>query len=92
MSDTGWIWTDPHIVGPSASGEYESVYYWNRNYHRTREAAIKAGLRNYGSDDFNVAHIIDGELVWFGWMDEPLLEDLASVAAKLGFRVGEPFE
>jgi hypothetical protein len=80
---SGWIWTSPHIVG--SLDLWETVYDWDGSFHASREAAIKAGLELYGSDDFNVAHIVNGQIVWFGWMEEKWPdEDYAEVATALG--------
>lgn len=83
---TGWIWTDGHIVGNL--DRWETAYHWNGALHRTQQLAIKVGLREYGSDDFNVAHVVNGEVVWWGWMDEPHpIEDAGEFAEQHGFTV-----
>lgn len=44
-------------------------YIWDSTRHRTRTAALKAGWRELGHDDFNIGTLEDGRLVAFGWGD-----------------------
>lgn len=84
-TETGWVWLDGHIVGNMERG-YECLYNWNGATFTTQQAAMRAGLRDYGSDDFNVGHLVNGTLVWFGWMeDQHPVEDYASVAEQFGW-------
>lgn len=80
--DQGWIAVQCQIVG--TSGHYEHSYSQTGRVHRSRALAISHGFSEFGHDDFNVGQIKHGKLVWWGWMDEPLLGDLESVAAALG--------
>lgn len=63
---------------------------WSRlGEHRTYslEGAVLVGLREQGSDDFNIAAIRDGEVVALLWMTENLGEEaqvLMDVAEVLG--------
>jgi len=83
---TGWIATFGQIVGNLDN--WETVWHWDRKFHPTRRAAITAGFETFGSDDFNVAQVDDGRVVWFGWMDEKHPdEDYPEVAAQLGLAV-----
>lgn len=68
MSDTGWVWVQGQIVGNLEN--WTTCYSWDGKYHPTREDAIKAGFRELDHDDFNVARIEDGNVVWWGWMEE----------------------
>lgn len=86
MSGHGWLWTDPHIVG--SLDAWSTDYHWNGKTYPRRADAIKAGLREYGSDDFNIAHLAHGVVDWFGWMNEPHeLYDAREFAATHGFLV-----
>lgn len=69
MNKHGWLWTAGHIVGNL--DEWATSYNWDGKTYRTRAEAAKAGLREYGSDDFNIAHLTNGTVDWWGWMDEP---------------------
>jgi hypothetical protein len=46
---------------------WSTQYSWDGQRHDTRQAAIDAGLRGLGHDDFNVGTVEDGRLVAFGW-------------------------
>ena len=78
---SGWLAATCYPVG--SLDDYSWSYSWNGELHPTRQAAIKAGLRDFGSDDFNVGQVKDGVLVWWGWMTEEHAEDLAGAAAGL---------
>jgi hypothetical protein len=79
---TGWIAVSGHIVG--TLDDYSTCYDWDGQTHPTAKAAISAGFRQFGSDDFNVGRVEDEHLVWWGWMDEEHPpEDRAEVAAAL---------
>jgi hypothetical protein len=86
VSDTGWVWVQGDIHG--TLDNYWHVYSWNRATFTSREAACAAGGAETGHDDFNVAHLVNGEVVWWGWMDEPHpLEDAAEAAKQHGWTV-----
>jgi len=82
----GWIAVQGHIVGNAE--KWDHCYHWDRQAFPHKMAAVEHGLDTFGSDDFNVGELRDGRLVWWGWMDNPLLEDLTSVAAALNLEVG----
>lgn len=83
----GWVALSGSIVGNPESG-YDTDYHWNGWFYATKDAAIAAGWQHRGSDDFNVAKVEYGQLVWFGWMDEKHPEkDYPSVAAQFGWGV-----
>lgn len=71
---TGWVALRGRVVG-GPSDPYRIVYDWDDNYYESRGYAISAGFDLAESDDFNVARVENGRLVWFGWMDEPHEED-----------------
>lgn len=80
---SGWIAAAGHIVGTLE--DYSTCYDWDGQFYTTRRAAISAGFRHFGSDDFNVGRVENGRLVWWGWMDEEHPpEDRSAVAAELG--------
>jgi len=80
---TGWIAAAGHIVG--TLDDWSTCYDWDGALHSSRNAAIRAGLRQFGSDDFCVGHVEDGVLVWWGWMNEEHpAEDRDTVAEALG--------
>jgi hypothetical protein len=83
-----WFWTCGHVVGNERDG-FTTNYCWNGGLYATRQQAIRAGLKAYDSDDFNVGRIDKNRtLVWFGWMDEQHPEeDYAEVAEALGLPV-----
>lgn len=88
MCECGWLWTDGHIVGDLSS--WRTEYGWNGKTYPTRDQAIHAGLRDYGSDDFNIAHIESGIVDWWGWMDEPHeLNDASEFASQYVFFIKE---
>ncbi|EBY7517557.1 antitoxin [Salmonella enterica subsp. enterica serovar Richmond] len=52
------------------------------------DQAIKHGLKQQGSDDFNIGVIENGRLVSFDWMDKPVGESpeiLAEIADAIGY-------
>jgi hypothetical protein len=81
----GWIWSFCDVVGNLDN--YRWVYTWDGEAHSTRDAAIKAGLHGQGSDDFLVAQLDHGKVVWVGWQDKEHAdaEDRDALAASLGF-------
>lgn len=83
----GWLAATCYPVG--SLDDYSWSYSWNGELHPTREAAIKAGVRDFGSDDFNVGQVEDGSLVWWGWMTEEHAEDREAAAAGLNLAVAE---
>lgn len=79
---TGWIAATGHIVG--TLDDHSTCYDWDGQTYPTRAAVIKAGFRQFGTDDFCVGRIEDDVLVWWGWMDqEHPAEDRAEVAEAL---------
>jgi len=81
----GWIAVQPHIVGNLE--RYEICYSWDGTVHLSRQGAIRHGLREFGSDDFNIGRVSRDRLVWWGWMDEEIdREDLPMIAAALGLQ------
>lgn len=78
---SGWIAATCYPVGTVY--DYSWSYSWDGSLHPTRAAAVAAGLKGFGSDDFNVGRVEDGVLVWWGWMSEEHPEDLAAAAAGL---------
>lgn len=72
------------VVGNPDSG-YRVAYGWDGRRFRKREKAIKHGLRERGSDDFNIGVLEQGRLVQLDWMDEPVDTDprvLRDIAAE----------
>jgi hypothetical protein len=64
-------------------------YSWDRVRFTTRERAIKHGLKERGSDDFNIAEVDGQRLAWFGWMDEQINENdetMAEIAEAIGLQ------
>lgn len=64
-------WCNKHGIGIS--------YSWDGERFNNRADAIKHGVRNRGSDDFNIGQTYGDDLIWFGWMDERLDEDEESM-------------
>lgn len=54
-------------------------YGWDGERFRTIAKAVKHGWKTRGSDDFNIAHVDGEKLVWFGWMDEQINEEAATM-------------
>lgn len=85
----GWFAAAGQIVGNMERG-FETVYTWDRSTHEKRGYAISHGFSEFGHDDFNIGRVVDGELVWWGWMDEEHpAEDRAEVAQALGLAVAD---
>lgn len=63
-------------------------YSWDRERFSTRKRAIKHGWKVRGSDDFNIGIVEDDKLVWFGWMDEPMDDDIVEIADGIGLKAG----
>lgn len=78
---TGWLAATCYPVG--SLGDYSWSYSWDGYLSQTRQQAIRVGFRCFGSDDFNIGHVTNGVLDWWGWMDEEHPDDLASAAAGL---------
>lgn len=86
---TGWVALAGHLVG---NADYaEMVYNWDGKYHAAKGAARAAGFTLAdGTDDFNLGHVVDGRLVWFGYMDDQHpVEDYPEVAEQFGWSVAE---
>lgn len=49
---------------------FEIVYSFDRERFSDRHAAIQHGLKERGSNDFNIGVVKDGELVSLDWMNE----------------------
>lgn len=79
---TGWIWIQSQITG-----KFDTEYYWDGVFHPTKAAALEAGEKYFeGGDDFNVANIKDGKIVWFGYYDtRHPMEDWVEVGFALDF-------
>lgn len=54
-------------------------YDWDGERFDSRKKAIKHGWKLRGSDDFNTAEVEGDRLTWFGWMDERMPEDDATM-------------
>ncbi len=65
----GFVVLCGQIVGNMQDG-FSVVYNWNYEFYSTRKAAIKAGMKERESDDFNIGVIRDGRLVSLDWMNE----------------------
>jgi hypothetical protein len=89
MSNTGWVALAGHMI--TAGTSFETVYSWDRKYWPTKEKAVDAGFPLAGgTDDFNLAHIEDGKVTWWGWMDKPHpLADADEAADQFGWTVAE---
>jgi len=85
VNDTGWVALAGSIVGTASANE--TVYRWDHRYHPTKVGALNAGFGlAHGTDDFNVGRVVNGKLVWFGWMhEEHPAEDRPAVAAQFGW-------
>lgn len=62
-------------------------YSWDGQRFNNRNDAIKHGLRERGSDDFNIGQTYGDDLVWFGWMDQRMDEDeetMREIAENIG--------
>lgn len=62
-------------------------YSFDGERFNNRSDAIKHGWKLRGSDDFNIGQTYGDDLIWFGWMDERIDEDEASmreIAAGIG--------
>jgi hypothetical protein len=79
----GWIAAAGHIV--ETLEDWSTCYDWDGYLSPTRQQAICIGFKRFGSDDFNVGRVENGQLTWWGWMDEEhSAEDYPEVAAALG--------
>ena len=54
-------------------------YSWDGERFNNRNDAIKHGLKERGSDDFNIGQTYGDDLIWFGWMDQRMDEDDATM-------------
>jgi hypothetical protein len=62
-------------------------YNWDRERFKTMKQAIKHGWKVRGSDDFNTAKVVGDNLVWWGWMDEPMdAAEIPEVAEAIGLK------
>lgn len=69
---SGWVALHGRIVGNPDN--WVTDYYWDGVFHEEKESAIRSGFEYADSDDFNIGHVVDGVLVWFGWMDKQFTE------------------
>lgn len=80
---SGWFAAAGHMVGNVHQWSME--YTWDGTVYPTRAMAISHGIGVFGHDDFNVGRLENGDLVWWGWMDEQHPEeDYAEAAEDLG--------
>jgi len=77
------------VVVQRVGAGFQVSYSWDGARMETREAAIKVGLEDVGSDDFNIGVVKGLQMVDFGWMEESLGEDaetLADIARQIGLK------
>ena len=80
---SGWFAAAGQMVGNVHQWSME--YTWDGTVYPTRAMAISHGIGVFGHDDFNVGRLENGDLVWWGWMDEQHPEeDYAEAAKDLG--------
>lgn len=83
MRVTGWFAAAGQMIGNPS--QWSMDYTWDGTAFDSRAMAISHGFGVFGHDDFNVGRLEDGELVWWGWMDEEHpAEDRAEAARDLG--------
>lgn len=66
---------------------------WDGERFPNTKKAQKHGWKLRGSDDFNIAHVEGDNLVWFGWMDQKMDEDdatMAEIAEAIGLKYSPP--
>jgi hypothetical protein len=87
MTRSGWVALHGRIVGNPMC--WVTDYYWDGVYHADKRYAVRSGFKHSDSDDFNVGHVVDGVLVWFGWMDKQFmdLEDYEEPAKQHGWQM-----
>lgn len=68
------------IVG-GGERPFETVYGFDGEKFKERAEAIRHGLRERGSDDFNIGVLERGKLVSLDWMEKPVETDPAELAA-----------
>lgn len=85
LGRTGWFAAQGHII--TNAEDWEIQYTWYGHLFNTRNEAIARGFKDFGADDFNVGHLTNDVLDWWGWMDrEHPAEDRVPVAKNLGFK------
>ena len=87
--ETGWVALAGQWV--TIGGETKTLYNWDERYWSNKAAAIAAGyeLAN-GSDDFNLARVDNGKVVWWGWMAEAHpIDDAEEAADQFGWAVAD---
>lgn len=86
-NETGWVALAGRWM--TAGDDIVTIYNWDETYWNTKEAAISAGFPLAGgTDDFNLAHVENGNVTWWGWMDEQHpIEDAAEAAMQHGWSV-----
>ena len=68
------------------------IYYnWDGERFNSRSKAIAHGWKLRGSDDFNIAQTYGDDLIWFGWMDQRIDEDEATMR-EIADQVGLSFD
>lgn len=85
--ENGWIVVQAQIHGTPESWWSISYSWLDHAVFPTKRGALKQGYLTLGHDDFNVGQVMDGHLVWWGWEDAPLLEDMPEVADALGLSI-----
>lgn len=76
------------IVG-GGGRPFETVYGFDGERFGDRSMAITHGLRERGSDDFNIGVLEGGKLISLDWMNKPGDTDpnlLAHIAEQIGLR------
>lgn len=87
MSGVRW-----HVVKCEWVGgvdNFSTERYWQHD-HPTLSGAKRAGLREFGHDDFNIAKVRNGVLLAWTWMGEVIdetPESLAEIAESLDWAV-----
>jgi len=72
-----------------SDGKIDVVYGFDGERFKDRNAAIRHGLQERGSDDFNIGVLERGRLVSLDWMHdsiEALPDRLATIADQIGVR------
>lgn len=73
------------------SGGFGVYYGWDGERFNNRKDAIKHGWELRESDDFNIAQTYGDDLIWFGWMDERIDEDEATMR-EIADQIGLSFD
>ena len=81
-----YIVLSSQVVGSMERG-FDISYDFDGERFKSRQAAIRHGLKTRGSDDFNIGVLQDGRLSSIDWMHEVVdngPDVLTSVAEQLG--------